>query len=566
VLAVGSQVLASQLRIPALIIMLPAGFAAGAITSDVNPEKLLGPGFHPLLSLLVAVILYDSGLGLGLGNIGSRRHVIMRLVYVGVPITWGFAGVFAGLFLGLSTQAAVMIGAILVVSGPTVVNPLMRLVRPKVGLGLVLDWEGSLIDPVGGILGSVVFAAIVAHKTFGHGVADFLLSVVIGVGGAALGIAVLWLCLVKLKIAKQLGTITQLACVIGVAAVCDILRDDSGLIAAILMGLALANLGLFAAIRRDEFFETVVQLIIGLLFVSISATITPSSLNHVVLPTLGLVAVLVIVTRPLVAFIATLGSDLTRPERGFIACMDPRGIVAAATASTFAPVLVAHHIGGANKILPATFLVIVLTVGIYGLSALPVAKLLGVSRPARASTLIVGGEPWVIDLARALREAGVDVTAWARDEDQRHQLERTGVELVPGEELAAALRKRDELEDVSDVLLLTDEDGYNSLAANVLAGQSPTPVYRLAPRHGYAVEAQEKANAAILFSSALSHDDITRRYESGSRVISEAADGVIPAGSDLLFLIHRGKDLRPVTTSDTPTQSRATPSLYWGLR
>jgi NhaP-type Na+/H+ or K+/H+ antiporter len=553
VLAVGSQVLAAELRVPALIIMLPAGFVAGAITSDVNPEKLLGPGFHPLVSLLVAVILYDSGLGLGLGKI-AREHVVTRLVLLGVPITWAFAGVFAGLFLGLSTEAAIMIGAILVVSGPTVINPLLRLVRPKVGLGLILDWEGSLIDPVGGILGSVVFAAIASHKAFGPALGQFVLSIIIGVGGAAIGIAVLWLCVVKLKVAKQLGTITQLACVIGVAAACDILRDDSGLIAAILMGLALANLGLFATVQRDEFFETVVQLLIGLLFVSISATVTPSSLNHVVLPTLGLVAVLVIVTRPLVAFIATLGSKLTRPERRFIACMDPRGIVAAATASTFAPVLVAAHIGGANKILPVTFLVIVLTVAIYGLSAVPVAKKLGVARPARASTLVVGGEPWVVDLARTLRQAGVDVTAWARLEDQRHQLEGAGVELAQGEELSAALRKRSELEDVTDVLLLSEEDGYNSLAAEVLAGQGGTPLYRLAPRHGYSIEAREKANAATLFSSALTHDDITQRYESGSRISSKAADGALAAGGDLLFLIdHDGKKLRAVTTSDAPT-------------
>jgi NhaP-type Na+/H+ or K+/H+ antiporter len=552
VLAVGSQVLASQLRVPALIIMLPAGFTAGAITSDVNPEKLLGPGFHPLVSLLVAVILYDSGLGLGLGKT-TREHVVRRLVLLGVPITWAFAGVFAGLFLGLSTEAAIMIGAILVVSGPTVINPLLRLVRPKAHLGLILDWEGSLIDPIGGILGSVVFAAIASHKAFGPALGQFVLSIIIGVGGAAIGIAVLWLCLVKLKVAKQLGTITQLACVIGVAAACDILRDDSGLIAAILMGLALANLGLFATVQRDEFFETVVQLLIGLLFVSISATVTPSSLNHVVLPTLGLVAVLVIVTRPLVAFIATLGSKLTRPERMFIACMDPRGIVAAATASTFAPVLVAAHIGGANKILPVTFLVIVLTVAIYGLSAVPVAKKLGVARPARASTLVVGGEPWVVDLARALRQAGVDVTAWARLEDQRHELEGAGVELAQGEELAAALRKRSELEDVTDVLLLTEEDGYNSLAANVLASQGGTPLYRLPPRHGYSIAAREKADAATLFSSTLTHDEITRRYASGSRISSGRADGGIAAGSDLLFLVQHGKDLRPVTTSGAPT-------------
>jgi hypothetical protein len=259
------------------------------------------------------------------------------------------------------------------------------------------------------------------------------------------------------------------------------------------------------------------------------------------------------VTRPLVAFISTLGSNLSRAERAFIGWMDPRGIVAAATASTFAPALVEKHIGGAGKILPVTFLVIVMTVALYGLSAVPVAKLLGVSRPARASTLLVGGEPWVIDLARALRQAGVDVVVWARLEDQRKQVEGAGLEIAPGEALGEALRERTELEEVSSVLMLTPEDGYNALAATVLAGQSVIPVYRLAPRHGYSIAAVEKAAAATLFSPTLTHDDITRRYGSGSRVSSVAVDGAMPAGSDLLFLIHSGRDLRPVTTSDTPT-------------
>jgi hypothetical protein len=233
--------------------------------------------------------------------------------------------------------------------------------------------------------------------------------------------------------------------------------------------------------------------------------------------------------------------------------MDPRGIVAAATASTFAPVLVAHHIGGADKILPATFLVIVLTVAIYGLSAVPVAKKLGVSRPARAATLIVGGEPWVIDLARALNQAGVDVTSWARLEDERHQLERAGIEIAPGEGLVDAMRQRSELEDVVDVMLLTGEDGYNALAALILSGIAGNRLYRLAPRHGYSMEAVETAAATTLFSPPLTHDDITSRYESGSRIGSGQANGAIPVGGDLLFLIDRGGHMRPVTTSDAPT-------------
>src|SRR5262249_7262971 len=146
VLAVGSQVLASQLRIPALIILLPAGFIAGALTNDVNPEQLLGTAFQPLVSLAVAVILYDPGLGLQWGKVRGRpRHVVPRLVILGVPVTFAFTAVLAGPLLGVSAGAAVMLGAILVVSGPTVVGPLLAFVRPADRLQHILSWEGSLI-------------------------------------------------------------------------------------------------------------------------------------------------------------------------------------------------------------------------------------------------------------------------------------------------------------------------------------------------------------------------------------------------------------------------------------
>jgi NhaP-type Na+/H+ or K+/H+ antiporter len=317
VLAVGSQVLASRLRIPALIILLPAGFTAGALTTDVHPERLLGAAFQPLVSLAVAVILDDSGLALEWGKVrGRARRVVPRLVIWGVPVTMAFAAALAGLLLGMSAGAALMTGAILVVSGPTVVGPLLAFVRPSDRLQRILSWEGSLIDPVGGILGAVVFNAVLASTRggFGHPLGQFLVSLGIGAVGAVVGVAVLWLCLCKLDLDDVLGTTSQLACVVGVAAVCDIVRDDAGLIAAILMGLAVANLRAFDVPARRPFFETLVQLMIGVLFVSISATVTPESLSHLVLPTLGLVAVLVVVTRPLVAFLATIWTELTRGD------------------------------------------------------------------------------------------------------------------------------------------------------------------------------------------------------------------------------------------------------------
>src|SRR3974390_2666915 len=161
VLAGGSRVVASRLHIPALIILLPAGFIAGALTTDVNPDRLLGSAFQPLVSPAVAVILYDSGVALKWGKgTGGAGRVVPRLVVWGVPVTMAFAAVLAAPLLGMSAGAALMTGAILVVSGPTVVGPLLAFVRPADRLQRILSWEGSLIDPVGGILGATVFNAV----------------------------------------------------------------------------------------------------------------------------------------------------------------------------------------------------------------------------------------------------------------------------------------------------------------------------------------------------------------------------------------------------------------------
>ena len=423
----------------------------------------------------------------------------------------------------------------------------------------MLAWEGSLIDPVGGILGAVVFHAVLASS---HGdplyqVGQFLISVAIGVAGAVIGTTLLWLALRKLDLGEVLGTTAQLAAVVGVAAACDIARDDAGLIAAVVMGLALANMRGIGIPARRPFFETLVQLIIGVLFISISATVTPASLKHLVLPALGLVAVLVLVTRPLVAFLATIRTDLTRGERRFTGWMAPRGIVAAATASTFGTQLAAHHIGGAAKILPVTFLVIVATVAIYGLTAVPVARRLHVTRPARTRPLLVGGDPWVIDLARTLRSASMDVVMWAGSDEERELIRQAGLELMPGELLAAATSEGAELEGITAVLLLTAEDDFNALAATLLAARPrPTsPPGPPPPSHGVLAPF---SGGDTVFAPTLTRENVGARYNSGARIITQVAGGSIQPGSDILFLIDPDGRLTPATTSRPPAPGRAT--------
>ena len=555
VLAVGAQVLAGKLRIPAIIVLLPAGFIAGALTTDVNPERLLGPAFEPLVSLSVAVILYDAGLGLDLRKLkGHVRRVVIRLIVLGVIITWVLAASIAAPLLGMSRGAALMLGIILVVSGPTVVGPLLNFVRPTERLQQVLIWEGSLIDPVGGILGALVFHAVVAstHKGLGSQLGQFALSVAVGLAGGVIGTAVLWLLLRKLKLGEVLGTTAQLAAVIGVAAGCDVARADSGLIAAIVMGLALANLRGFDLPARRPFFETLVQLIIGVLFISISATVTPQSLRHLVLPTLALIAVLVVVARPLTALVSTLRTDLGKGERAFIGWMDPRGIVAAATASTFTAGLVAKGVGGAAKILPVTFLVIVATVTLYGLTAAPVARRLRVGRPHRTRPLLVGGERWVIDLGRALQSAGLEVLMWAGLDEQRQQVRQAGLELAPGELLAAATGRGARLEEITAVFLLTDEDDFNALASVLLAGSTEGRVYRLAPPLGSHGVIAPYTNGEILFGDGLTRLAVSDRYHDGARIVAQRTGNVLPAGHDLLFVVRADGQLAAVTNTSTP--------------
>jgi hypothetical protein len=285
VLAVGSQVLASRLRIPALIVLLPVGFIAGAVTTDVNPQRLLGAAFQPLVSLSVAVILYDAGLSLNLRKLqGHTRRIVTRLIVMGVPITLGFAAVFAALLLGMSSRAAVMIGAI--------------------------------------------------------------------------------------------------------------------------------------------------------------------------------------------------------PER---------------------------------------------------------------TRP-----LLIGGEAWVIDLACGLRSAGLDVLMWAGLEEERERIKRAGLELAPGELLAAATGRGAELEGINAVLLLTTEDDFNALASAMLAGSVEGAVYRLGPQlpsHGVVAP---YTGGQVLFGAGLTRYDVGHRYVGGARITSRPADGELPVGTDLLFLVRADGKLMPVTTASTP--------------
>ncbi len=489
VLAIGCQLLAARLRIPAIVLLLPVGFVTGAITDDVNPTSLFGATFTPLVDLGVGLILFEAGLRLRFDELrGGIRSVVVRLITVGVILTLAGITVGAKLIFGLDWGVSLVIGAILVVSGPTVVLPLLAFVRPTQTVRSVLKWEGTLIDPIGALLGVVAFTAVKngvgGGSPFHPG--ELLLSLTVGFAVGAVATAALWMLLPELQRAAPRQAIpAALMCVAAALVGADLIKEDAGFVATATMGVAMANQHRLDVSRVLEFHGTVVSLLIGMLFILISASVTPSQVDAVLWESLGLVAVMVLLLRPLDVALATWRSRLNMRERAFAAWMMPRGIVAAATASAFGLALTQAGVQGADKILPIAFVAIFSTVILYGLTAAPIGRLLGIAGAGTATILVVGGHGWARALAETLKAAGVRVRIWTGEPAEQEAARAAGLD-AGNARLGVDLEAREaELEEVSQALVMTASDDFNALAAHELRQElGSSRVFRLAPGPG----------------------------------------------------------------------------------
>ena len=295
VLAAAAPLIAQVLKLPSILLLLAMGFGAGAIGA-LDPNALLGEAVvSAVVSISVGVILFESGLNLKLGDLrgGAVTRVARRLVTLGIVVTWAVGTVASHLLFDLSWEVALVLGAVLVVSGPTVVGPLLDFIRPSKTVGRVLKWEGTLADPIGATLGVVVYQAVLAGQaTAGREILDFLFSVGVGVGlglvGAALAIA--WARWFRPDQGQAATGILMIVVAAVVAA--DLLRDDSGLITGLVIGAILTNRSLLKAAPRGFRIEgaklvrawrariaTLSTFLIGILFIILSARVTPEEIG-----------------------------------------------------------------------------------------------------------------------------------------------------------------------------------------------------------------------------------------------------------------------------------------------
>lgn len=406
--ALCSQWLAWRLRLPAILFLLLSGILAGPVLGVLDPGALFGPLLFPLTSLAVALILFEGSLTLHLSEWREIGSVVRRMVTLGALATWVVIAVATHLLLGFSWELAVLFSSLTLVTGPTVIVPMLRVVRPRASVANILRWEGIVIDPIGALAAVVTFSFIVSRDQGGWSQSLATFAGVIGCG-TLLGVLGGWALGVVLRrhwLPEYLHNLAALAAVLGVFIASNLLVHESGLLAVTLMGMWLANMRGVDVKPILHFKENLSVLLISGLFILLAARLDLKALLALGPATLALLAVIQFIARPLNIGLSTLGSALGWRERALLAWIAPRGIVAAAVSAIFALRLQEHGDPNAQLLVPLTFLVIIGTVMLQSATARPLARLLGVAEPAPAGFLIIGANPVARALGKALNQLG----------------------------------------------------------------------------------------------------------------------------------------------------------------
>jgi len=476
ILGVGAQWLAWQSRLPSIVLLLLAGFVAGPVLGLLDPAVVQGKWVNPFVSVSVGIILFEGGLNLRLSELREVGGPIRNLITVGVLGTWllGSAAIY---WIGsFGIELSLLTGAILVVTGPTVIVPLLRQIRPRGRIGAVAKWEGITIDPIGAILATLVLEVILLlhepgaaspnamtaalHVLKGLGLAVGA-SVVGGGGAAALLVAIFRRRLVPDFLRNPLTLTLVIAAFVGAEAV----QHEAGLLTTTLMGVAMANQKYVPMQRILEFKENLQVLLLGVLFVVLSARLDLAAFEYVGLRTLALTAVLILFVRPLAVLASCVGTDLSWREQGFLAWLAPRGIVAAAIASLFAFDLQEIFPEAANALVPVVFIVIVATVTVYGLTIGPLASRLGLADPNPEGVLFVGAEEWVCKIAKPLHELGIPVQLVDTNPDHVERAHRYELPAERADVLSESTLEELNLSGIGRLLITIPNDEVASLAA-----------------------------------------------------------------------------------------------------
>ncbi len=463
-----AQWLAWKFNLPSILLLMIIGIAIGPVAGYLNPDEFFGDILFPFVSISVAIILFEGGLSLHFNEFKQISRTIWGIITIGNLVTWGLTTVISYYFLNLPLGHSLLISAILVVTGPTVIIPMLRQIKPKGRVGAILKWEGIVNDPIGAILALLVFEILIAAgpaEATTIAIYTILKSFIIGIAmGAATSAFIIYL-LKKDAVPDYLQSPFILTMVIGVFALSNVLQSESGLLTVTVMGMILANQKYVTIHHIIEFKENLRVLLISFLFIVLSARLQLSDLQLLNWGSFLFVALLIIVVRPAAIFASTVKSGLKIKEKIFLSGMAPRGIVAAAITSLFAIELSEKHITGSETLVPVMFLVIIVTITLYGLTASTLAKKLDLSESNPQGCLIVGAHKLGRSIAKALNDEHFKTLLIDTNRSNVMQARMEGLNAIAGNILSESIIEEIDLDGIGKLIALTTNNEVNSLAA-----------------------------------------------------------------------------------------------------
>lgn len=460
-----AQVLARHLRLPGIVLLLGTGVLLGPEVLGVVRPASLGPGMQILVGFAVAIILFEGGMNLDVRQLRKESRAIRQLVTLGAVITAVGGTLATRWIMGWAWAPAVLFGTLVIVTGPTVVTPLLRRIRVKPRVATVLEAEGVFGDAVGAIL-AVVALGVVESADGGVFLGAGQALATLGAGcavGVVFGVLIVWMLTVVGLVPEGLENVTTLALCLVCYQLSNALLHESGIAAAVMAGLVVGNLRAPVVETLHSFKEQLTVLLIGLLFVLLAADVSLGDVYALGWPGVFAVLALVFVVRPLNVFGSTWGTELTTREKVFMSWLAPRGIVAAAVSAMFAQRLAAAGIPGGKELQALVFLVIAATVLAQGLSGGMVARLLGLARPSKNGYVIVGANALGRALGQALREGDEDVVLIDVNATEATRAEAAGFRVIFGSALSERVQLQAELESRRGVVALTTNQSTNLL-------------------------------------------------------------------------------------------------------
>ncbi len=471
-LGVGSQWLAWRLRLPAIVLMLAAGLIIGPATGVLDPGAQFGDMLSPMIAIAVAIILFEGGLTLNLRGLSDAAVGVRRLVLIGAPLGWLASSAALHYVAGLSWEGAAVFGGIMIVTGPTVIAPLLRQARLQKRPANLLQWEAIVNDPVGALAAVLAFEVVVVLQTatgVGHAVQTLGLGILFA---SVIGVAAGWGIVTafrKALVPEYMKVPVLFVVLLVVFAGADTLLHESGLLAVTIMGLYIANAHLPSFTELRRFKEHATILLVSGVFILLAANMSWETLSILDWQAVFFVLVVVLVARPLPVLIALAFSNVPWKERLLVAFTGPRGVVLVAVAGLFGERLVELGIPDADRIAPLAFALVAATVVLHGFTLTPLARALGLNAANKPGVLIVGGSRWSIALAEALKKLDLPVMIADPNHAYLRAAREAGIDTFFGDILSEVAEHRIDHVAYEKVICATDNDAYNTLVATDIA-------------------------------------------------------------------------------------------------